>query len=95
MLEIGGGPGVLSERLAAARRASARGRGRSRGSSDALRDALAGFANVTLHFADALELDLAALDPAPTKVVANLPYGIAATVILRTIDELPAVRAGW
>ena len=25
----------------------------------------------------------------PTKVVANLPYGIAATVLLRTIDELP------
>ena len=31
--------------------------------------------NVTLHFADALALDLAALAPAPTKVVANLPYG--------------------
>ena len=32
-----------------------------------------------------------ALDPAPTKVVANLPYGVAATVILRTIEELPSV----
>ncbi len=31
--------------------------------------------NVTLHFADALEIDLAALAPAPNKVVANLPYG--------------------
>ena len=49
--------------------------------------------NVGLHFADAVELDLAALDPAPTKVVANLPYGVAATVILRTIDELPSVRS--
>ena len=29
--------------------------------------------------------------PRPTKVVANLPYGIAATAILRTIDELPLV----
>ena len=37
-----------------------------------------------------------ALDPAPTKVVANLPYGIAASAILRTIEELPtASRAGW
>jgi 16S rRNA (adenine1518-N6/adenine1519-N6)-dimethyltransferase len=27
-----------------------------------------------------------ALDPKPTKVVANLPYGVAATVILRTIE---------
>ena len=47
--------------------------------------------NVSLQFGDALELDLAALDPPPDKVVANLPYGIAATVILRTIDELPVV----
>ena len=46
---------------------------------------------MTVHFSDALELDFAALDPAPTAVVANLPYGIAATVILRTIDELPSV----
>ena len=44
-----------------------------------------------VHFSDALELDVASLDPPPTAVVANLPYGIAATVILRTIDELPSV----
>ncbi len=37
------------------------------------------------------KLDLAALTPAPTKLVANLPYGVAATVILRTIEELPTV----
>jgi 16S rRNA (adenine1518-N6/adenine1519-N6)-dimethyltransferase len=42
--------------------------------------------------ADAVKLDLAALEPAPTKVVANLPYGVAATVILRTIDELPTAE---
>jgi 16S rRNA (adenine1518-N6/adenine1519-N6)-dimethyltransferase len=58
-----------------------------------LREALAPFANVTLHFADALELPLAELDPAPDKVVANLPYSIAATVLLRTIEELPGVRS--
>ena len=57
----------------------------------ALRDALDPHANATLHLADAVKLDLAALDPAPTKVVANLPYGVAATVILRTI-ELPSVH---
>jgi len=90
VLEIGGGLGVLSERLAA-------GAGWlhvveiDRRLEDELRAVLAPFANVTLHIADALELDLAALDPAPTKVVANLPYGIAATAILRTIDELPEV----
>jgi 16S rRNA (adenine1518-N6/adenine1519-N6)-dimethyltransferase len=58
---------------------------------DALTGELAPFANATLHMADAVGLDLSALDPAPTKVVANLPYGVAATVILRTITELPGV----
>jgi 16S rRNA (adenine1518-N6/adenine1519-N6)-dimethyltransferase len=48
---------------------------------------------VSLHFADALQLNLTALTPPPNKVVANLPYGIAATVILRTIDELPDVTS--
>jgi 16S rRNA (adenine1518-N6/adenine1519-N6)-dimethyltransferase len=38
-----------------------------------------------------MALDLDALDPAPTKVVANLPYGIAAGAILRTIEELDGV----
>ena len=37
------------------------------------------------------KVDLAALEPAPTKVVANLPYGVAATVILRTVSDLPQV----
>jgi 16S rRNA (adenine1518-N6/adenine1519-N6)-dimethyltransferase len=38
-----------------------------------------------------MRLDLTALQPAPTKVVANLPYGIAAGAILRTIEDLPTV----
>lgn len=90
VLEIGGGQGVLSSRLAGAvghlhvveidRRLE-----------DSLGEAVAGLPNVTLHFGDALDLELAELDPAPTAVVANLPYSIAATVILRTIDELPGV----
>jgi 16S rRNA (adenine1518-N6/adenine1519-N6)-dimethyltransferase len=57
----------------------------------ALRDALDPHPNATLHFADALHLDLPALDPAPTKVVANLPYNIAASAILKTVEELPGV----
>jgi 16S rRNA (adenine1518-N6/adenine1519-N6)-dimethyltransferase len=56
-----------------------------------LRERLVSFDNVTLHMADALQLDLGALSPAPSKVVANLPYGIAATFILRTIEELSSV----
>jgi 16S rRNA (adenine1518-N6/adenine1519-N6)-dimethyltransferase len=39
-----------------------------------------------------MRLDLAALRPAPGKVVANLPYGVAASVLLRTVAELAGVE---
>ncbi len=91
VLEIGGGEGVLSERLAASV-AHLHVVELDRHLEEGLRDVLSGFTNVTLWMVDALALDLPALDPAPTAVVANLPYSIAATVILRTIEELPSVR---
>ena len=90
VLEIGGGPGALSERLAA-RVGWLHVVEVDRQLEPRLREAVAPFSNVSLHFGDAIALDLGGLDPAPGKVVANLPYGIAATVILRTIDELPTV----
>ena len=92
VLEVGGGLGVLSEYLAA-RVAHLHVVEVDRTLAPALEDALAPFATTTLHVADAVRIDFAALDPAPTKVVANLPYGVAATVILRTIEELPGVTA--
>ena len=88
VLEVGGGLGVLSEYLAP-RAAFLHVVEVDRALEPALRDALDPFANAALHVADATELDLRGLAPAPTKVVANLPYGIAATAILRTIEELP------
>jgi 16S rRNA (adenine1518-N6/adenine1519-N6)-dimethyltransferase len=91
VLEIGGGLGVLSEYLAP-RAAHVHVVELDRALEPALRDAIDPFDNVTLHLADAMRLDLAALDPAPTKVVANLPYGIAAGAILRTLEELPSVQ---
>jgi 16S rRNA (adenine1518-N6/adenine1519-N6)-dimethyltransferase len=91
VLEIGGGLGVLSEHLAA-RAAHVHVVELDRSLEPALRDALDPFGErVSLHLGDAMALDLGALDPAPTKVVANLPYGIAAGAILRTIEELPSV----
>jgi 16S rRNA (adenine1518-N6/adenine1519-N6)-dimethyltransferase len=91
VLEIGGGLGVLSEYLAA-QVAHTHVVELDRGLEPALRDALDPFGPaVTLHLADALALDLPGLEPAPTKVVANLPYGIAATAILRTVEELGGV----
>uniref|UniRef100_A0A6J5Z6S9 Unannotated protein n=1 Tax=freshwater metagenome TaxID=449393 RepID=A0A6J5Z6S9_9ZZZZ len=90
VLEIGGGLGVLSEHLAPLC-------GHlhvielDRALVPALEDALAQLENTTLHVGDAMVLDLVELSPAPTKVVANLPYGIAATVVLRTVELLPQV----
>jgi 16S rRNA (adenine1518-N6/adenine1519-N6)-dimethyltransferase len=90
VLEIGGGLGVLSERLAA-RSAHVHVVEVDRALEAELRERLAPFPGVSLHMGDALKVDLAALRPVPDKVVANLPYGIAATVIIRTVDELPSV----
>jgi 16S rRNA (adenine1518-N6/adenine1519-N6)-dimethyltransferase len=90
VLEVGGGEGILSRRLAE------RARWLHVVEIDAdlihaLERALHDLSNVTVHVGDALKLDLGALDPPPTKVVANLPYSIAATLILRTIERLPDV----
>jgi 16S rRNA (adenine1518-N6/adenine1519-N6)-dimethyltransferase len=89
VLEVGGGLGVLSEFLAP-RVATLHVVEVDESLRPALEDAVGGRAR--LHFEDALELDYSALEPLPDKVVANLPYGIAATVILKSIDELPEAR---
>ncbi|HSZ13147.1 MAG TPA: 16S rRNA (adenine(1518)-N(6)/adenine(1519)-N(6))-dimethyltransferase RsmA [Solirubrobacteraceae bacterium] len=91
VLEVGGGLGVLSEYLAQ-RSAHVHVVEIDERLRDALGDATDAHANVTVHWADAMALDLAALEPAPIKVVANLPYGVAAGVLLRTVEELPEVR---
>jgi 16S rRNA (adenine1518-N6/adenine1519-N6)-dimethyltransferase len=91
VLEVGGGLGVLSEYLAP-RVAHLHVVEVDRSLEPPLAEALAPFDNTTLHLADAVGLDLAALEPPPDKVVANLPYGVAATVLLKSIAELPAAR---
>jgi 16S rRNA (adenine1518-N6/adenine1519-N6)-dimethyltransferase len=90
-LEVGGGQGVLSVRLAP-RVAHLHVVEVDPRLEPALTAALAPYDNVTLHLADAAELALGELEPTPTKMVANLPYSVAATVILRTIEDLPALR---
>jgi 16S rRNA (adenine1518-N6/adenine1519-N6)-dimethyltransferase len=91
VLEIGGGLGVLSEHLAT-RVAHVHVVELDERLRDALGDATDAFANVTVHWGDAMRLDLAALRPPPSKLVANLPYGIAAGAILRTLEQLSDVR---
>jgi 16S rRNA (adenine1518-N6/adenine1519-N6)-dimethyltransferase len=72
VLEVGGGLGVLSEYLAP-RVGHLHVVEVDRELEAPLREALEPFSNATLHLADAVELDLTALAPAPHKVVANLP----------------------
>jgi 16S rRNA (adenine1518-N6/adenine1519-N6)-dimethyltransferase len=88
VLEVGGGLGVLSEYLAP-RAGHLHVVEVDPALEPALTDAVAPFANVTLHLADAVRLPFEGLSPPVTKVVANLPYGVAATVILKSIAELP------
>jgi 16S rRNA (adenine1518-N6/adenine1519-N6)-dimethyltransferase len=88
VLEIGGGLGVLSEYLAQ-RVARVHVLEIDTRLREALLDATAPHPNVSVHWGDAMRIDLSGLTPAPDKVVANLPYGIAAGALLRTIEELP------
>jgi 16S rRNA (adenine1518-N6/adenine1519-N6)-dimethyltransferase len=90
VLEIGGGLGVLSEHLAE-RVAHVHVVEIDERLREALIDATSPHANVSVHWGDAMTIELGALAPQPNKVVANLPYGIAAGALLRTIDELPGV----
>ncbi len=47
---------------------------------------------VTLVWGDALRLDLRALDPPATKLVANLPYNVATPIVVESLDGLPALE---
>ena len=91
VLEIGGGLGVLTEHLAE-RVAHVHVVEIDERLREALHDATDPHENVSVHWGDAMTIDLRALRPAPTKLVANLPYGIAAGVLLRTVEELASVE---
>ena len=91
VLEVGAGEGVLTERLAGAA-AHVHVVELDRGLEGALAE-IAARPDVALHWGDAMRIDLASLRPAPTAVVANLPYSIATPLLLRTIEELPTLRS--
>ena len=80
VLEVGAGLGVLTAYLAERVRL-VHAVELDRGLEPHLRERLAGHDNVELVLGDALTLSLAALDPPPGKLVANLPYQIATPLI--------------
>ena len=92
-LEIGGGEGVLTERIAE-RVAHVHVIELDDELADGLQELAERAGNVSVVRGDAMRLDLAAIEPAPTTVPSNLPYSVATPVLLRTIAELPGV-ARW
>jgi 16S rRNA (adenine1518-N6/adenine1519-N6)-dimethyltransferase len=80
VLEIGPGLGVLT-RFLAARVALVHAVEIDR----RLEPELAGIERTELHWGDVLAFDLAALDPPPVKLVANLPYNVATPVVAESL----------
>jgi 16S rRNA (adenine1518-N6/adenine1519-N6)-dimethyltransferase len=87
-LEVGAGVGVLTDWLAQ-RVAVVHAIEIDRRLEPALRATVGDRQNVRLVFADALDIDIAALDPAPTAMVANLPYAVATPVVMTALPLIP------
>ncbi len=58
----------------------------------ALRAAVGRRSNVRIHEGDALRFDYSILDPAPNKMVANLPYNVAAPLVLMLLERVACLR---
>jgi 16S rRNA (adenine1518-N6/adenine1519-N6)-dimethyltransferase len=91
VLEVGAGLGVLTVPLARAAE-WVHAVELDRRLEPALADALAGAGNVTVHWGDAMRLPLESLSPAPTALVANLPYSIATPLVLESLWGLPTLE---
>jgi 16S rRNA (adenine1518-N6/adenine1519-N6)-dimethyltransferase len=90
-LEIGGGEGPLTERIAE-QVSHVHVVEIDERLVEGLEELAERAGNVSVVRGDAMRIDLGALDPAPTTVPSNLPYSIATPVLLRTIAELPSVE---
>ena len=92
VLEVGPGLGILTAYLAD-RVGLVHAVELDRSLEPHLAQRLADRRNVALHFGDALALDLSALTPPATKLVANLPYNVATPLLVESLDGLPSVEA--
>ena len=90
VLEVGPGLGVLTRYLAD-RVEHVHAVEVDRSLEPRLREALGTRANVAFVFGDALRMELASLDPAPEKLVANLPYNVATPIVVESLDGLPSL----
>lgn len=91
VLEIGPGLGALTTYLAD-RVSRVHAVELDRSLEPRLRERLGERANVEIQFGDALKLDLAAVAPEASKLVANLPYNIATPLVVESLDGLPGIK---
>jgi 16S rRNA (adenine1518-N6/adenine1519-N6)-dimethyltransferase len=91
VLEVGPGLGALTAFLAD-RVALVHAVEVDRSLEPHIRTTLAGRENVRLLFEDATRLDPARLDPPPSKLVANLPYNVAAPIVVESLDGMPSLE---
>jgi 16S rRNA (adenine1518-N6/adenine1519-N6)-dimethyltransferase len=57
-----------------------------------LEGAVGALSNVVLTWGDALVIDVDTLAPAPTKLVANLPYNVATPLVVETLEHAASLR---
>ena len=91
VLEVGAGLGVLTAALARAA-GTVHAVEIDRRLEPALNEVVADARNVRLHWGDALRMPLEELDPAPTALVANLPYSIATPLVVESLWRLPGLE---
>jgi 16S rRNA (adenine1518-N6/adenine1519-N6)-dimethyltransferase len=91
VLEIGPGLGILTRYLAD-RVQLVHAVEIDRALQESLSVKLGDRANVRMIFGDALRLGLAALEPRPCKLVANLPYNIATPLVLETLEHVGSIE---
>jgi 16S rRNA (adenine1518-N6/adenine1519-N6)-dimethyltransferase len=95
VLEVGPGIGTLTVALCDAAGAVVAVE-RDAGLLPVLEDVAAECGNLTVVRADAVAVEPERLSTslgAPTQLVANLPYAVAATVVLRMFEEVPSIRS--
>jgi 16S rRNA (adenine1518-N6/adenine1519-N6)-dimethyltransferase len=95
VLEVGPGIGTLTVALCAAA-GHVVAVERDAGLLPVLEDVATGCGNLTVVRADAVAVETDALTTPlgpPVALVANLPYAVAATVVLRFFEELPSLRS--
>jgi len=90
-LEVGGGEGALTERIAE-RVSHVHVVEVDERLAEGLEALVERTGNVSVVRGDAMRIGLASLDPPPTTMPSNLPYSVATPVLLRTIAELPGLR---